>query len=153
MCASRSWTSMLEAHFTVLYSDDWIIFWRSSSATTWSTLFCKWQTLDWSSLFVWSLPDGESHSGPENSSIGAGEGEWIMQGFLQSLYNLPQNEDAQRQPTQEWSWGALFPEPVLHKPTRTGNIWKMLKIYAGGKKKKMLDNAENTTKPWGFSFL
>lgn len=39
--------------------------------------------------------DGEGHSGPAHPPPGAGEGQRVVQGLLQPLHHLPQNQDAQ----------------------------------------------------------
>lgn len=70
--------------------------------------------------------DGEGDPGAAHPSPGAGEGQWVVQGLLQPLHHLPQNQDAQRQPTQEWPGGALLPQPLLHQPPPPGNALKFL---------------------------
>lgn len=42
-----------------------------------------------------SPPDGESHPGAADSPAGAGEGERAVQGLLQPLHRLPEDQDEQ----------------------------------------------------------
>lgn len=69
--------------------------------------------------------DGEGDPGAAHPPPGAGEGQRVVQGLLQPLHHMPQNQDAQRQPTQEWPGGALFPQPLFHQPPPSGNSLKI----------------------------
>lgn len=76
--------------------------------------------------------DGEGDPGAAHPPPGAGEGQRVVQGLLQPLHHLPQNQDAQRQPTQERPGGALLPQPLLHQPPPPGNALKS----AGGHRRR-----------------
>lgn len=72
------------------------------------------------------LSDGKGHPGVEDPLVGVREGQWTLQGLLQSLHHLPQDQDAQRQPPPEWPRRSLFSVPQQSQFT-AGQSWTHFK--------------------------